>query len=89
MDVHDENKEFPITSITRVDVVSAGFSQAVVEHLTDADMREIASTMEDIYCDTGFWEDLELCTNRLLTRKEDEAVVDHDEHATGDENGLA
>ncbi len=64
------HKEFVVTSITRNDLLHAGFAQNLAVSLTDSEMREIASAMEDIYCDTGFWEDLELCTNRLLKRKE-------------------
>ena len=29
--------------------------------------------MEDIYCDHGFWEDLELCTKRILERLGEES----------------
>jgi hypothetical protein len=71
----DWNKEFPITSVTRADLVSAGFSQEQVSQLTDEDMQQIASAMEDIYCDHGYWEDLELCTKRTLEHKEEDAVL--------------
>lgn len=67
------NKDFPIASVTRADLVSAGFSQEQVATLTDADMQEIAAAMADVYCDHGYWEDLELCTNRLLHAQEEEA----------------
>ncbi len=87
MDAHELSKEFPITSITRADLVSAGFSEVVVEQLTDNDMQEIASAMEDIYCDHGFWEDVELCTKRILERKQDDAVLEQGEQTTGDEDG--
>ncbi len=88
MDPLDVNKEFPITSVTRADLLSAGFPDAFVEQLTDDEMREIASAMEDLYCDHGFWEDVELCTNRLLKRKEEDVVLEHSEHTQGDEDGL-
>jgi ribosomal protein S24E len=84
----DVSKEFPITSVTRADLLSAGFAEAVVANLTDSDMQQIASAMEDVYCDHGYWEDLELCTNRLLKRKEEDAVVEHDEQPIGGEDGL-
>lgn len=87
MDAHELNKEFPITSITRADLISAGFSEAVVAKLTDSDMQQIASAMEDIYCDTGFWEDLETCTNRTLERMEEDSVLERGEQPTGDEDG--
>lgn len=67
------NKDFPIASVTRADLVSAGFSQEQVATLTDADMQEIAAAMADVYCDHGYWEDLELCTNRILQTQEEEA----------------
>jgi len=66
------NKEFPITSITRADLVSAGFTKEQVEALSDPDMAEIASAMEDVYCDHGYWEDLELCANRVLKGNQEE-----------------
>jgi hypothetical protein len=89
LDLLGWNKEFPITSVTRVDLVSAGFPEAVVEKLTDDDMQEIAAAMEDIYCDHGYWEDLELCTHRIFKRKEEDAVLEQDEQTGGDEDGLA
>ena len=52
------SKEFPITSITRADLIAAGIPRTIVEKLTDEDMRQIASEMEDIYCDHGYWEDI-------------------------------
>jgi hypothetical protein len=82
------SQEFPITSVTREDLVSAGFPKHVVEKITDSDMREIASAVEDIYCDHGYWEDLDLCTKRTLERKEEDAVLEQDEQTTGDEDGL-
>ena len=82
------NKEFSITSVTREDLVSAGFPRHVVEQLTDSDMQQIASAIEDVYCDHGYWEDVELCTKRTLEHKEEDAILEHDEHTTGDEDGL-
>ena len=73
MNAIDWDKEFPITSLTRADLVSAGFSREQVASLTDEDMQEIASAMADVYCDHGYWEDLELCTNRILQAQEEEA----------------
>jgi hypothetical protein len=83
-------KAFVISSLTRENLVSHGFPQAVVEQLTDSDMQEIASAMEDIYFDTGFWEDMQLCTERILERKEEDAVLEQDvsvDHATPDQTG--
>jgi len=65
------NRDFPISSVSRADLVSAGFSQDQVAFLTDDDMQQIAAAMADVYCDHGYWEDVELCTNRLLEAKEE------------------
>jgi hypothetical protein len=83
------NKEFPITSVTREDLVSAGFPKQVVAQINDDDMRQVASAMEDVYCNTGFWEDLALCTKRTLERKEEDAVLEQDEQTTGEEQAHA
>ncbi len=88
MNSDDLNKAFSMTSITRADLLSAGFSEAVVETLTDEDMKTIAAAMEDLYCDAGYWEDLELCAKRTLERKEEEADVEQDDQPTGDHHGL-
>lgn len=56
----DWYKEFPITSITRVDLQEAGFTDEQIQTLTDADMEAIASKMEDMYCDGAYWEDLRI-----------------------------
>jgi hypothetical protein len=45
------SKEFPITSVTRADLVATGIPRTAVEKLSDDDMRQIASEMEDIYSD--------------------------------------
>ena len=82
------NKEFVVTSLTRADLQEQGFPDEQIALLSDEDMETIASAMEDIYCDTGYWEDLELCTNRTLARKEEDAVLDEDEKPTGEEDGL-
>jgi len=82
------NKEFVITSVTRADLQKHGFSTEQIAQLSDEDMETIASAMEDIYCDTGYWEDLELCTKRTLERKEEDAVLDEGVEPTGDEDGL-
>lgn len=63
------NREFPITSVTRADVVSAGLARKFVATITDEQMREIASKMEDYYCDGSYWTDLQIATN-FVTAKE-------------------
>ncbi len=68
-------QEYPVASITRENLVSDGFPHETVETLTDADMQEIASAMEDVYFDHGYWEDLALCTNRVLVGKQEEMDI--------------
>jgi hypothetical protein len=82
------NKEFVITSVTRADLQKHGFPDEQITLLSDGDMETIASAMEDIYCDSGYWEDLELCTKQTLERKEEDSVLDQDGKPTGDEDGL-
>ncbi len=80
------NKEFVITSVTRADLEEQGFTPEQIAQLSDEDMKTIAAAMEDIYCDTGFWEDLELCTKRTLERKEEDAVLDQEDLTAGGED---
>ncbi len=68
----DWNQEFPITSVTRADLVSAGFSHDLVAHLRDEDMRTIAAKMEDMYCDHGFWDDVVTAVAYVRERKRKE-----------------
>lgn len=51
------NKEFPVITITRQDLVSVGFSQDQVGNLTDEIMANIASKMSIIHSDRCSWED--------------------------------
>lgn len=69
MDAAAWSKEFAITSVTRADLVAAGFKKKVVKMLTDEEMKEIAAAIEDFYCDHGYWEDVQNCTNRILAQK--------------------
>jgi hypothetical protein len=63
------DKEFPITSVTRADLVSGGVSQEQASLLSDADMRAIARRMEDMYCDAGFWDDVTAALEYVQERK--------------------
>jgi hypothetical protein len=75
----DWQKGFPVASICREDLTSLGFTREQIVLLTDEDLEHIAFAMEDMYCDQGYWEDLEECTKRLLEEKAietaDEVVV--------------
>jgi hypothetical protein len=59
------SQDFPITSVTRADLVAAGIPRAVVKQLTDDDMRHIASKMEDLYCDHGYWDDIHTALEKV------------------------
>jgi hypothetical protein len=59
-------KDFPITSVCRADLESAGFYTSNVD---DGTMSELASKMADAYCSMGFWEDLESLAEYLGIEK--------------------
>lgn len=60
------HKSFPITSVCRADLETAGFDVAGVD---DGTMSELASKMANGYCEFGFWEDLELASEYLGIKK--------------------
>jgi len=58
---------FPITSVHRDDLESAGFN---TRNVSDSDMETLASKMANAYCDSGFWIDIEiLAENMGIPRK--------------------
>ena len=59
-------KEFPITSICRADLESAGFN---ITDISDDMMLELASKMANAYCDMGFWEDLKIIAEYLGAKR--------------------
>lgn len=59
-------KDFPITSVCRADLESAGFDTTNVD---DDTMLELAHKMANAYCDIGFWEDLEIIAEYLKIKK--------------------
>ena len=71
-------KAFPITSVCRDDLISAGYSEKQVASLDDGDMARIAEKMADAYCDSGFWIDLPIITDYVLeeNKKEESLVID-------------
>src|SRR2546421_5638085 len=71
MDSFDWHKGFAVAWISRIDL-SDFFSAEALASLSDADMKRIASLMEDLYHDNAYWDDLFLCANRLLREKEEE-----------------
>ena len=55
-------RDFPITSVCRADLESAGFDSRNVD---DGTMEELASKMANAYCDQDFWIDLEILAEHL------------------------
>jgi hypothetical protein len=79
MDSFDLHKGFAVAWISRVDIKEhVGLTDEAVSGLTDHEMKQIASMMEDLYVNQGYWEDLHLCVNRFLREKE------YEEHGTLD-----
>jgi hypothetical protein len=71
MDSYDWTRGFAVAWISRKDILChLRVTEEEVFGLTDHDMKEIASMMEDIYRTNGYWDDLALCTKRLLEDKE-------------------
>ena len=64
------NKPFPVISISRAILKEQGFSEEQVSTLTDSDMEQIASRLEDTYRENGFFDDLEAHTTFVLEEKE-------------------
>lgn len=62
-------KDFPITSVCRADLESAGFDTTDVD---DDTMSELASKMANAYCDIGFWADMEVLAEYLKIKKHGE-----------------
>ncbi len=71
MDSFDWHKGFAVAWISRSDLREFFASEALAT-LTDADMKRIASLMEDLYHDNGYWDDLFLCAKRVLADKEEQ-----------------
>jgi hypothetical protein len=63
-------KAFPITSICRQDLITAGFKTDEVARIDDLDMERIAEKMADAYCNDGFWIDLAIITSNITGLKE-------------------
>lgn len=54
--------EFPITTICKEDVETAGFD---VSNITDEQLKKIADNMEDMYLKDGFWHDLRASAEKV------------------------
>lgn len=62
----EQYKDFPITSVCRADLESAGFN---TKNVDDGTMSELASKMADAYCDNGFWIELEVLAEYLKIKR--------------------
>ncbi len=60
------SKEFPVISVTRADLIAARVPRAIVEKLTDEQMQQIASKIEDLYSDGGYWDDVRAATEYVV-----------------------
>ncbi len=69
MDEDFWSQEFPITSVTRADLVSAGFSREQVAQLTDEDMQRIADILQAQRFDHEFDEDVKFTARLVLVEK--------------------
>ena len=58
--------EYPITSVTRLDIAELGFDP---NDLDDNDMRLIAGSMAEKYLSHGFWEHLLMTVQELNVKK--------------------
>jgi len=62
-------KKFPITTICRADLENAGFD---TKGVNDGIMLKLSSKMADAYCESGFWEGLEIIAEYLGIKKHQE-----------------
>ena len=61
------NAAFPISHVTREDLIAANFPKEVVEQISDEDMQAIARTMGDMHVEYGgYWEDLSQAVKKIL-----------------------
>ena len=56
---------FEVSSVSRLDLVQAGFPQELVAQLTDEHMARIAAKMGDYYTDQGYWEHVTRATEQI------------------------
>ena len=65
------NKEFPITSLCREDLLNeeVGFSRSKALRVTDSQMRRIASKLSDDYHNQLFWNSLHIIAEYVIKGK--------------------
>ena len=64
-------KDFPITSVCRADLESAGFD---TKNVDDGTMSVLASKMANAYCDQDVWIDLEILAEDLGIKKDSKKI---------------
>ncbi len=65
------SRKFEILSISRLDLGSYGLSTEQINHLTDADMEQIAEELYHRYDLDGFGEDALFVARLLLAEKQE------------------
>lgn len=60
---------YPITSICKDDLLTAGYTKKQINKLDSSDMIRLASKMADSYLDNSFWIDLPIVADYLLEEK--------------------
>ena len=71
-ETNNDSEFFKVSYIHRDDLKFKGFD---VSNVTDEDMRDIATVMNDVYLDGEFWDDLEYAADKIgvpHTEEEDE-----------------
>ncbi len=75
------HKTFTVAVVTRGDLTEVGVSPEHIDSLTGTEMQQIAQIMADLYCENGYWQDLEEAVCRLLSQRH------QDNRTTGGNNG--
>jgi hypothetical protein len=58
-------KPFPITSVCRADLADR-FTAAQIARFDEGEMLYLARKMADAYCDSCFWQDMEIIAEHIL-----------------------
>jgi hypothetical protein len=69
----DWHQEFAVTSISREDFKSIGFTEERISQLTDEEIQRIAKKMADLYSENGYWDDLELAATFVLAHIQEDS----------------
>ena len=73
----DQEGHFQITSVHRNDLEEIGFS---TDSVSDQAMNRLADKMADVYCEQGFWIDLEIIADAMgIPKKKKPSGGDQDE----------